>query len=84
MSENDNQTITCPTCNVVTDLYEYTDDAVYCVSCWEKQDCPRCNYERGNCDCTECESCGEKTDRADMYEGRCPSCEDSQMVRSIW
>ena len=82
MSE-ESESITCPTCNVVTELFEDGVDGAYCVDCWEKQECDICNYERGNCECVACGSCEEKTDIADLYEGRCPSCEDAQMVRSI-
>lgn len=81
MSED---TITCPTCNVVTDYYEYGEDAAYCVACWEKMECfSGCGEANENCDCQRCESCEEKVPSDEIYEGRCSSCEDAQMVRSI-
>lgn len=46
--------------------------------------CSNCNLTDGYCECVECEHCGELEDPHEMYQSRCRSCEDEQMVRSIW
>lgn len=49
----------------------------------EEDCCDSCNVSKDECECVDCDSCGEKTKQEDLYEGRCPGCEDEQMVRSI-
>lgn len=49
----------------------------------EEDTCDSCELTEDNCECVPCRSCGEKTMIEDIYQGRCPSCEDEQMVRSI-
>lgn len=68
---------TCVDCSENTghqnnnDLDEYR----YCDVCKAKED---------DCDCDRCERCEVRVENGYLYEGRCPTCEDQQMVRSIW
>jgi hypothetical protein len=46
--------------------------------------CGVCDEELDNCECVYCNSCEEKEEAHEIYQGRCRSCEDRQMVRGIW
>ena len=50
----------------------------------ETEHCEVCDEELDECECVDCNSCGEKEEAHEIYQGRCRSCEDEQMVRSIW
>ena len=50
----------------------------------EEDKCDICVVLLDECECVECEHCGNKEEAHEMYQGRCRSCEDEQMVRSIW
>lgn len=44
--------------------------------------CEACDLS-DECQCIPCRSCGHNTPPDEIWQGRCDSCEDEQMVRSI-
>lgn len=49
----------------------------------ETEHCEVCEEELDECECVDCNSCGRKEEAHEIYQGRCRSCEDEQMVRGI-
>ena len=45
--------------------------------------CEICEVIETSCDCVYCKSCGRKTKRESMWQGKCDWCEDKQMVQGI-
>lgn len=43
--------------------------------------CEQCENNAEECECVECESCGEMV--SEIYDGICQDCEDSQTINSL-